>query len=73
MPVTPAAGGRRARRVVALGPRGKIVAGMAKPICDNILEAIPYNAANPALSARVWGTAGSGTGTPTGTPAVQGP
>ncbi|MBP6507828.1 MAG: prepilin-type N-terminal cleavage/methylation domain-containing protein [Opitutaceae bacterium] len=40
---------------------------------DNILEAIPYNAANPALSARVWGTAGSGTGSPTGTPAVQGP
>lgn len=39
---------------------------------DNILEAIPYNAANPSLSARVYGTAGSGTGTPTGTPAVQG-
>jgi len=40
---------------------------------DNILEAIPYNATNAALSARVYGTNGSGTGTPTGTPAVQGP
>lgn len=39
---------------------------------DNILEAIPYNAANPALSARVYGTTGAGTGTPSGTPAVQG-
>jgi prepilin-type N-terminal cleavage/methylation domain-containing protein len=40
---------------------------------DNILHAIPYNPAAPDQSARVWGTAGAGTGTPTGTPAVQGP
>ncbi len=52
---------------------GKFVSNRTGRPTDNILEAIPYNAANPALSARVWGTAGSGTGTPTGTPAVQGP
>jgi len=40
---------------------------------DNILHAIPYNPAIPDQSARVWGTAGAGTGTATGTPAVQGP
>lgn len=40
---------------------------------DNILHAIPYHPAAPEQSARVWGTAGAGTGTPTGTPAVQGP
>lgn len=40
---------------------------------DNILEAIPYNATNGALSARIWATSGGGTGTPSGTPAVQGP
>lgn len=40
---------------------------------DNILHAIPYNPAAPEQSARVWGTTGAGTGSPTGTPAVQGP
>jgi prepilin-type N-terminal cleavage/methylation domain-containing protein len=40
---------------------------------DNLLQAIPYNTITPANSARVWGTTGAGTGSPTGTPAVQGP
>lgn len=39
---------------------------------DNILEAIPYNATAPDKSARVWGTEGAGTGSVTGTPAIQG-
>jgi|UniRef100_UPI004049485E prepilin-type N-terminal cleavage/methylation domain-containing protein len=52
---------------------GKFVSNRSGRKTDNILEAIPYNATNSALSARVWATSGGGTGTPSGTPAVQGP
>jgi type II secretory pathway pseudopilin PulG len=51
---------------------GKFTSNRSSRQTDNILEAIPYNATVPANSARVWGTAGAGTGSPTGTPAVQG-
>lgn len=53
--------------------KNKFVSNRTGQRTDNILEAIPYNAANSALSARIWATSGGGIGTPSGTPAVQGP
>ncbi len=51
----------------------KFVSNRSGRKTDNILEAIPFNSTNNALSARIWATSGGGTGTPSGTPAVQGP
>ncbi len=48
---------------------GKFVSNQSRQPTDNVLHAIPFNAANPT---RVWGTTGAGTGTATGTPAQQG-
>jgi len=48
---------------------GKFISNRTGQPTDNILQAIPFNAVNPA---RVWGTAGAGTGTAAGTPAQQG-
>ncbi|MBW7896365.1 MAG: prepilin-type N-terminal cleavage/methylation domain-containing protein [Opitutaceae bacterium] len=52
---------------------GKFVSNRSGQRTDNILEAIPYNATNPNLSARVYATSGGGTGSPAGVAAVQGP
>jgi len=51
----------------------KFVSNRSTQRTDNILQAIPYNATNAAISARVWATSGGGTGSPAGVPAVQGP
>lgn len=52
---------------------GKFKSNQSGQPVDNVLEAIPYNSTTPANSAHVWATSAGGTGTPTGTTAVQGP
>ncbi len=51
---------------------GKFLSNRSGQQTDNILQAIPHNATTPANSARVWGTAGAGTGSPGGRIAEQG-
>lgn len=51
---------------------GKFLSNRSGQQTDNILQAIPHNATTPANSARVWGTAGAGTGSPGGRLAEQG-
>lgn len=52
---------------------GRLVSNRSTKPVTNILEAIPYNAANPALSARIYSTSAGGIGSAAGTPATAGP
>ncbi len=52
---------------------GRLVSNRSTKPVTNILEAIPYNTANPALSARIYSTAPGGLGSASGTPAIAGP
>ncbi|MFI5382237.1 MAG: type II secretion system protein [Tepidisphaerales bacterium] len=53
--------------------KNKFVSNRSGRKTDNILQAIPYNATNRDLSARIWATTGAGTGSPSGVVAVEGP
>jgi prepilin-type N-terminal cleavage/methylation domain-containing protein len=52
---------------------GRLVSNRSTKPVTNILEAIPYNTANPALSARIYSTAPGSLGSASGTPAIAGP